>query len=135
MQLIKPLSVRTRFYTLSYGRVRSVKLAGRSFPWNSHLRGRKVNFAVDDVQQSCSRDHRRHRCAVVAAILFRVKGWRKIPDGSYRGSSNATVRFHCGRDQIFLQNTWISAVMESLPIMKHICKCKSERLASIHNFI
>lgn len=40
------------FYTLGYGRV--FKLAGRSFPWNSHLRGRKVNFAADDVKQSCN---------------------------------------------------------------------------------
>lgn len=64
MRLIKPLRVQTRFHTLSYGRVRSVKLAGRSFPWNSHLRGRKVNFASrpTSFQQSCSRDRcRRHR--------------------------------------------------------------------------
>lgn len=114
MQLIKPLSVRARFHALSYGRVRSVKLAGRRFPWNSHLRGRKVNFAADDVQQSCSHAA---AAAAVAAILFRVKGWRKMPDGSYRGSSNATARFHCGRDRIFLRNTWISTVMQSLPII------------------
>lgn len=60
----------------------------------SELRGRRRSAVVQP---------RRAAVAVVAAILFRVKGWRKMPDGSYRGSSNATARFHCGRDRIFLR--------------------------------
>lgn len=56
-----------------------VELAGRSFPWNSHLRGRKVNFAADDVERSWQSRSPPLPLSSVTAILFRVKGWRKTP--------------------------------------------------------
>lgn len=69
----------------SYEHVRSGKVAGRSFPCSSHLRGRKVNFAL---QPTWPR-----------SVLGGKVGEKRLDD-RYYNSTNATSRFHSARDAV-----------------------------------
>lgn len=79
----------------SYGHVS--KVAGRSFPWSSHLRGRKVNFAL---QQTRPRSVLGGKVGEKRSLLIIAPMPRTAftPSGSAVSSGNAEISSSDARD-------------------------------------
>jgi len=116
MRLIKRLRVQTRFHTLSYGRVRSVKLAGRSFPWTLTSAGGKWTSRPTSFSSRAAAT----AAAIVAAILFGWKVGEKCPTAATTVAPMPRCAFTAEEIKFFFGI--LISIMETINnvIVKHI---------------